>query len=241
MSRLVPPPLLPQKTRLIELSKRINSFLHQRRDQAAKLGTKYTDPSALITGFRRDEHSTKSDNDEFLRYNQGLTSGPAHGVLNKREVGGEEFSPEMLKFMYDLGEASTPKIKGPEREDIKREISRPMPSSKLKVGPRIVEEREKGVLDGETVKRILMGLEGENVEDKLGGGGGGGIRKKGKLGGLENTVKTDLPIIEYEKVAEEYGLKVEEIKIIHGQLCTPKVLVEKMTGDVKGVWRDTGF
>ncbi|GMH96485.1 hypothetical protein TrVE_jg14426 [Triparma verrucosa] len=210
-----------------------------KKSTAQSLGTKYTDPSALITGFRRDEHSKISDNDQFLRYNQGLSSGPSHGVLEKREEGEKEYSPEMIKFMYDLGEAKTPKIRGPEQEHREQELkSRPMPTSKLKVGPRTVDSRAAGILDGETLKKILLELDGENSEE-LQTNTSGGIRKKNRLSSLSSSKVSSL--IDSESTATKYGFTKEEIEVIHRQLCTPRVVVEKMTGDVKGVWRDVGI
>ncbi|GMI46110.1 hypothetical protein TrCOL_g4965 [Triparma columacea] len=123
---------------------------------AKRLNTKYTDPNALLTGFRRDEHKG-TDNEEWLRVSQGL---PAHPAPNEQPI--KEMNPELLKFLSsDLYVESTTKQPGELQQGRgkvrteEEENSRPLPSSRKAPGPTLKPTLPKGCIDGEQLREIL--------------------------------------------------------------------------------------
>ncbi|GMH69707.1 hypothetical protein TrRE_jg4286, partial [Triparma retinervis] len=122
---------------------------------AKRLNTKYTDPNALLTGFRRDEHEG-TDNEEWLRVSQGL---PAHAAPNEQP--NQAMDPELLKFLEsDLYVESTTRQGGLQQGRGKvrteeEEEARPLPTSRTAPGPTLAPTLELGRIDGEQLRSIL--------------------------------------------------------------------------------------
>ena len=93
-NRLTPTLERALKARDNAIADQVVKHSKENQEKAKELNTKYTDPNALLTGFRRDEHVGGVDNEAWLRVQQGL---PAHKAPGERDV--TDMNPKLLEFL----------------------------------------------------------------------------------------------------------------------------------------------
>mmetsp|Transcript_13830 Transcript_13830/g.28293 ORF Transcript_13830/g.28293 Transcript_13830/m.28293 type:complete len:303 (-) Transcript_13830:47-955(-) len=218
-SRLTPTLEKALKARDKMTSEQVTRHALENKDMAKKLNTKFTDPNALLTGFRRDEHQNSNDNEAWLRVSQGLPANAAPGVSTDSE--NTEMRPDLLEFLGKelyveskegkVGEQGKGRVRTVEEEE-----SRPLPSLRTAPGPVVAPSLVKGTISGELLREILgvyhHGIDGKDAFRKIErraademerkeverkremerGGEPGGIRKHSRLqGAMDNISSSD--------------------------------------------------
>ncbi len=236
------------------IRKEVEEISRERAKEALEKGTKYTDPSALITGFRREEHGVgMMDNHDFLKSEGSMRSNdPA------------EISQDLIDFMNEMPAVETKTAEGQKRtpreilEAAKAEPNRPLPTAREAPGPRVSETAAKGQVNESTLRDILneyhFGPDGEppapifldttSLEANL---KAPEPRKTGSIN-TKNAIKPEkqklpeapqLPELqsELQRMSSKYGLTVDEILLLTTRLSPPEVKITLNDDNAEGWWR----